>query len=225
MKTFNNDFVKLPTLKQINEETGRRYCREDDIFEKSFPSITTILSSESKESIEKWRKRVGDEEADRIMKLAQERGTNVHEAVEDYIQNKGERKLPIHEKMLFVQLKEIINEHIDNIRVIEGGMMSDHLRAAGTVDCIAEYDGELAIIDWKTSKKPKPRTWIGNYFMQASAYAVMFEENTGIPVKKLVICMACENGESAIYIEDRDNWVNKFIELRDKFEKERGLLL
>lgn len=222
MKTFNNDFIELPKLKQINEESGRKYCREDDLFEKTFPSITTILSVESKEGIEKWRARVGEEEADRVMQLAAERGTNVHEAVEDYIQNKGERKLPMHEKLLFVQLKNIINEHIDNIRVIEGGMMSEHLRAAGTVDCIAEYDGELAIIDWKTSKKPKPRKWIKNYFMQASAYAVMFEENTGIPVKKLVICMASENGESIVYVEDRDRWIGSFIELRDQFEQQQA---
>lgn len=219
MKTFVNDIVDLPALKQINEETGRRYCREDDFFEKSYPSITTILSGDSKEGIEAWRKRVGDEEADRIMELASDRGTRTHEMVEDYIQNKGIREEEMHIKVLFSQLRKVIDESIDNIRSIEGRMMSDHLRAAGTVDCVAEFNGQLSIIDWKTSKKPKPRKWISNYFMQAAAYAVMFEENTGIPIRQLVIVMACENGEPAVYVEDRDTWINEFIKLRDEYER------
>lgn len=102
--------------------------------------------------------------------------------------------------------------------------MSDHLRAAGTVDCIAEWDGQMSIIDWKTSKKPKRRDWIKNYFMQAAAYAVMFEENTDIPVRQLVIAMACEDGESRLYIEDRDTWIDEFIKVRDQYEKSQKVL-
>jgi len=103
---------------------------------------------------------------------------------------------------------------INNIHSLEGSLYSKQLGIAGTVDCIAEYNGELAIIDFKTSKKPKPREWIDHYFVQCMAYACMFYEITGIPVKKLVILMACENGECVVY-EEYDK--GKYIKLLSKY--------
>lgn len=124
---------------------------------------------------------------------------------------------------LFKQLKIIADDHIDNIKVIEGQMMSDHLRVAGTVDLIAEWNGKLAVIDWKTSLKPKYRDQIEGYFMQESAYAVMFEENTGIAISKLITIIACETGESQVFEERRDNWIDKFIEYRQQFDIDNPL--
>tara|TARA_S200002703_G_scaffold115052_1_gene100609 strand:+ start:2774 stop:3454 length:681 start_codon:yes stop_codon:yes gene_type:complete len=224
VKTFNQTLIKLPKLKQINEESGRRYVKDQDMFGVSYPSITTILSSLNKDHIIAWRKRVGEEEANKVMRQASRRGTKTHLMVEDYIQNKGIPEAMPNEMNLFLQLKTMVDQHLDNVAVIEGGMMSDHLRAAGTVDCIAEWDGQMSIIDWKTSKKPKRRDWIKNYFMQAAAYAVMFEENTDIPVRQLVIAMACEDGESRLYIEDRDTWIDEFIKVRDQYEKSQKVL-
>jgi ATP-dependent exoDNAse (exonuclease V) beta subunit len=103
--------------------------------------------------------------------------------------------------------------------VVEGRMMSDHLRAAGTVDCIAEFNGKLSVIDWKTSRRLKKREWVENYFMQAAAYAVMFEENTGIPIEQLVIAMACETGETQLFVEHRDDWIGEFLKLREEYDK------
>ena len=103
---------------------------------------------------------------------------------------------------------------IDNIHSLEGSLYSKELGIAGTVDCIAEYNGELAIIDFKTSKKPKPRNWVEHYFVQCMAYGCMLYEITGISVKKLVIIMACENGECVIY-EERDK--AKYIKLLSKY--------
>jgi CRISPR/Cas system-associated exonuclease Cas4 (RecB family) len=219
IKVFKQSPIELPELEQINESTGRKYARKDDPFGITYPSITTILGSQSKDGIEKWRKRVGEAEADKILYQAQVRGTKNHEMVEDYIQNKGLQESTPFELNLFLKLKEIIDQHIDNIHVVEGRMMSDHLRAAGTVDCIAEFNGKLSVIDWKTSRKPKKRDWINNYFMQASAYAVMFEENTGIPIEQLVIAMACETGETQLFVEKRDDWIGKFLELREQYDK------
>ena len=95
--------------------------------------------------------------------------------------------------------------------------ISKELGVAGTVDCIAEYEGELAIIDFKTSKKPKPRDWIDGYFVQCAAYACMLYEMTGIMVKKFVIIMSCEDGECVVY-EERDK--RKYIGLLDKYIRE-----
>jgi len=221
MKVFNQTPVVLPKLEQINEESGRRYIREGDLFGVSYPSITTILGAMpgKKEGLAKWRKRVGEEEANKIMTRASARGTKTHEMVEDYIQNKGIQEAMPHELNLFLQQKSAIDEHVDKITVVEGRMMSDHLRAAGTVDCIAEWDGQLSIIDWKTAKAPKRRDWIKDYFMQCAAYAVMFEENTGMAIRQLVISMACEDGNYVNYIEDRDTWIGEFLKLRELYDK------
>ena len=102
--------------------------------------------------------------------------------------------------MLFKIAKPTLN-NIDNIHALEGSLYSKELGVAGTVDCIAEYNGELSIIDFKTSKAPKPREWIDGYFVQAAAYACMYYELTGIAVKKLVIIMACEDGDCVVYEE------------------------
>jgi genome maintenance exonuclease 1 len=123
---------------------------------------------------------------------------------------------------LFKMFKAQADEHIDNIRTIEGQMMSDYLRCAGTVDLIADYDGKISIIDWKTSSKPKKEEWVTGYFMQESAYAVMFEENTNIPVSQLVTIVACSTGEVQVFKTNRDKWIGEFIRYRDQYEAENN---
>lgn len=120
---------------------------------------------------------------------------------------------------LFKNLRNVADENIDNLRSVEGQMMSDYLKVAGTVDLIAEWNGQLAVIDWKTSLKPKKKEWAEGYFMQEAAYAVMFEENTKMPVNKLVTIIACETGEVQIFEEKRDDWIWKFIEQREEYDK------
>jgi len=122
---------------------------------------------------------------------------------------------------LFKNLQKVADEHIDSLRSVEGQMMSDYLRVAGTVDLVAEWNGRLAVIDWKTSLKPKKKEWAEGYFMQEAAYAVMFEENTQLPVDTLVTIIACETGDVQIFEEKRDDWINKFIEFRDDYEESR----
>ena len=118
--------------------------------------------------------------------------------------------------MLFKIAKPKINL-INSIYSLEGSLYSKELGIAGTVDCIAEYDGELAIIDFKTSKKPKPREWVDHYFVQCMAYGCMLYELTGIMIKKLVIIMACENGECVVY-EEYDK--AKYIKLLTEYIRE-----
>jgi len=117
--------------------------------------------------------------------------------------------------MLFKISKPALSR-INNIYALEGSLYSKFFGIAGTVDCIAEYDGELSIIDFKTSKKPKPREWIEGYFVQCCAYACMLHELTGLSVKKFVIIMACENGEVEVYQEYNKE---KYIKLLTKYVK------
>ena len=187
-------------------------------------SITSVTSHFNKDIFVKWRKKVGDEEADRITKRATKRGTDMHTLVEHYMKNEELPEVPPISDFLF-KISKANLKRINNIYALEGSLYSKQLGIAGTVDCIAEYDGELAIIDFKTSAKPKPRGWIEHYFVQCMAYGCMLYELTGISVKKLVIIMACENGECVVY-EERDKskyikllteYIGKFV--RDKLEE------
>jgi genome maintenance exonuclease 1 len=172
-----------------------------------------VTSHFNKEIFVNWRKKVGEEEADKITRQATSRGTDMHSLTEHYLKNQKLPEVQPLSDFLFKIAKTEINR-INNIYALEGSLYSRQLGIAGTVDCIAEYNGELSIIDFKTSKKPKPREWIEHYFVQAAAYACMFYELTEIPVKKLVILMACENGECVVY-EEYDK--AKYIKLLSKY--------
>ena len=160
----------------------------------------------------KWRKKVGEEEANRITKESTFRGTKYHDVVEYYIKNgtiDGLDMLPS-TKFLFLSSKKNL-DRIDNIHALEKSLYSDYLGLAGRVDCIAEFDGELAVIDFKTSTKIKPEKWIENYFVQETAYACMYFEMTGIPVKKLITIMVTENGECVIYEKRNKDYYIKLL--------------
>ena len=213
---FNHVKLDLP---QLERETidGVRYYKvptEEELLK--LVSITSITSHFNKEIFIKWRKKVGDEEADRVTRKATSRGTDMHTLVENHLYNAEilPKVQPLSE-MLFNVAKPAL-KRINNIYALEGSLYSQFLGIAGTVDCIAEFDGELSIIDFKTSKKPKPREWIDNYFVQCCAYACMLHELTGLSVKKFVIIMACENGEVEVY-EERDK--EKYIRLLTQYIK------
>ena len=210
---FNHVDLDLPSLERVTID-GVRYYKvpnKDELLK--LPSITSVTSHFKKETFVKWRQRVGVEEADRITKRATTRGTDYHTLVEHLLKNDDLPEVPPISDFLFKISKKVL-KNINNIYALESSLYSKQLGVAGTVDCIAEYNGELAIIDFKTSAKPKPREWIENYFVQCAAYGCMLYELTGISVKKLVIIMACENGECVVY-EERDK--SKYIKLLSKY--------
>lgn len=194
------NFVDLPVeLSDIEsiDKNGERYYPIPN--GESYPSITTVTSFKKAAFFKEWRRKVGEEAADRKTARATGRGTAFHSIVESYLKNESleEHKgkpLPF---TLFQVAKPILNR-INNIHVLEGALYSNYLRVAGRVDCIAEFDGELAVIDFKTSDKDKKEEWIENYFVQATAYAVMFYELTGIQPKKIVIIIATEEGHCQV---------------------------
>ena len=206
---------EVPSLKQLNEDGTRYYVTPEG---NKYPSVTTILSSHNKKAIMEWRNRVGHEKAQKITTQASVRGTRFHKLCEDYLNNEDiEFKTPL-EQEVFNEFKPILH-NIDNIYAQELRMYSDHLRAAGTVDCVGEYQGHLAIIDFKTSSKPKKEEWIENYFMQCAAYAVMFEERFDIPVNNLVVLISVNDNKPQIFVKKRDEYIEKFLEYRDLNEE------
>ena len=186
---------------------------------KKAPSITSITSFYNRQTFINWRKKVGEEEANKITKVATDRGTKFHDLVEKYLLNEDINSikdvLPT-TKARLIAAREALNR-IDNIHALEKPLYSEYFGIAGRVDCIAEYDGELAIIDFKTSKKIKPERWLENYFVQETAYACMYFEMTGIAVDKIVTLMVADNGDVHVY-EKRNK--GDYIKLLTKYIKE-----
>jgi genome maintenance exonuclease 1 len=216
------------TFKPLNLKTHDRHhvdqIRYYDIVEENeeplkMVSITSITSNYKKEFFANWRKRIGVEKANRICKLATDRGTDAHTLIEHYLKSEPidvKTMLPI-SRHLFGIAKKTLNR-IDNIYCLESTLYSRRLKVAGTVDTIAEFDGVLSVIDYKTSEKEKPREWIESYFVQAMFYAMAFYELTGIKPKQLVIIMACEDGDCVVYIEkDLKKYMNLLVEYIRKF--------
>ena len=213
---FKHVNCDLPKLSRESIDGVRYYSVPDNDELLKLVSITSVTSHHNRDIFVNWRKKVGEEEANRITRKATKRGTDMHTLTEHYLKNEELPEVPPISEMLFKIAKSKLNL-INNVYALEGSLYSKQLGIAGTVDCIAEYDGELAIIDFKTSKKPKPREWVEHYFVQCMAYGCMLYELTGIMIKKLVIIMACENGECVVY-EEYDK--AKYIKLLTEYIRE-----
>ena len=225
VKTFDLDLVTLPKTKRKNVDGKRYYYLEDATEPVYYPSVTTVLGAdkESKKALHEWRQRVGFEEANKIGRLAAARGTATHDLIERYVKN-DEFNSAILEasplsRFLFRPLRDWADNSLGTVKCIEGQLFSHHLRTAGTVDMVAEVNGVMSIVDWKTSARAKTRDYIKNYFKQEAAYAVMFEEVTGIPVSQLVTAVTTEEGEFQVFIEKRDDWIGEFIKLRESLDE------
>lgn len=218
MSEFNHVDLHLPKLQRETIDGVRFYKIPGKENIKRLVSITSVTSHKNRQIFIDWRKKVGDAKADKITKQSTSRGTDMHSIVENYLLNIPElpKVQPISNYLFKIARKDL--DKINNIHAIEDSLYSEVLGIAGTVDCIAEYDGELAVIDFKTSKKPKPVEWIEHYFVQCMAYGCMLYELTGISVKKLVIIMACENGECEVYEEyDKGKYIKLLVEYIREF--------
>ena len=211
--TFTHIDIEYPTLSRQTIDGVRYYDTPDG---QKLVSITSVISHHNKEKFKKWRQKVGEEEANRITRRATSRGTDAHTLIECHLRNRSLVPVQPLSEFLFKLAKPRLAE-LDNIHALEQPLFSKEIGLAGTVDCIAEHNGELAIVDFKTSAKPKPREWIEDYFVQCAAYACMLYEMTGIMVKKFVIIMTCEDGECVVY-EERDK--KKYINLLSKYVRE-----
>ena len=216
---FEHVEVELHEMEAVTTEEGRVYKTPEGI---GLPSITTVLSILSRDSIEAWKKKVGVEEANKISHRAATRGTAVHEIIEKYLDNKEDYRDGYTPDIIesFIALKPILDGKIGRIFAQEAPLYSNHLVVAGRVDCVAEFDGKLSIIDFKTSRKPKRKNYIQNYFMQEAAYSIMWEERTRMPITQLVTIIAVDQHEPQVFLEHRDNWVRPLRDTIEKYNKE-----
>ena len=224
MKTFEileYGFEKLPT----ENIDGKRYYVTPT--GEKYPSVTSVTGLLNKESIKKWRKRVGEEKANKISTQAARHGTSAHQLFEDYIRNdnfeeKFKSAMPTTQQA-FISVEKLLNQ-IGTVHALEAPLYSHELQLAGRVDCIAEWHGKLSVIDFKTSAKPKNPEWITNYFIQETAYAKMFEELTGKEVEAIVTLIAVSNGTSQLFVEQPTiEFVDKLQELRSEYKTTYGV--
>ncbi len=206
----------------VTKDTGRVYTDPNN---NTYPSITTVLSILSEDAIKAWKARIGEEEANRISKAASSRGTAVHDLLERYVNNKSDFDKGVEPYIMqsFYDVKPALDRCLTKVYAQEAGLYSERLGVAGRVDCVGEWDGVNSIIDYKTSKKLKKKELIDSYFMQSTAYAIMWEERTGMPIKQIVVFIAVDNEDPQIFIEDRDNWTEKLIETIAEYKSRKNL--
>jgi ATP-dependent exoDNAse (exonuclease V) beta subunit len=220
MRTFNH--VKLPSLdfdlKAETTENGRLYATPTG---EKYKSITTVLGNHNKEAIMEWRKNVGEERANKISSKAALRGTRVHKICEDYINNDTTdfqlNMLMPDLKELFFKIRPIIDENLGDVYSQEQALYSHKLRIAGRVDLIGMWNGKLSVIDFKTSTKQKEEENIQNYFMQCTAYALMFSELTGMWIDDIVVLIATEEGSPQIFERQIHDYQKPLMQYIDKY--------
>lgn len=238
---FQHKWATLPKLKQINTDQGRRYTDESGT-EFAYPSITTVLGDTSDKTwLYEWRKRVGEQKANAISRASTARGTSMHKLCERYLKNEViEAPMPSGDEdadfldvltgdwnagqLMFAHIRPGL-EKLDNIRVLEGRLYSNSLGIAGTVDCIAEHNGELAVVDFKTSKRPKSADGIDDYYMQGAFYCNAYYERTGELPKKIVIMISVQDGslqEFEIGQKEIIHWVEELRKRKSEFDYYRS---
>ena len=215
---FNHIGVELPEVKTKNVNRKRFYVTPDGLY----PSITTVLNVRKREGLAEWRKRVGEDVANYIARTAATRGTKVHKMCEDFLNNeevvKDNREfLPW---CLFQQMKPVLEQKLNNIYAQEAGLWSDKYKVAGRVDCIAEWDGVPSIIDFKTSRSERNDEYNESYYIQAAAYAEMFEERTGTPIEQIVILVVTEDGQIQEFVKKKHEYLPMLVETIEQFVSE-----
>ena len=207
-KQFKHNFVSLPDLETETINGKRHYIVNENL---KFPSVTTVLDGTSDKTwLQEWKRRVGEEEAERVSTRAKNKGTLLHKIAEDFVLNKPVNDNSPIAMMTFLPIKKALESRVDDILLIEGCLWSEKLRVAGRCDLIAHWDGRPAIVDYKTSSSVKHKSDIKDYFLQTAIYAYMFWERTNILVNDLVILMATSDiPEPQIFEEKASDYIRE----------------
>jgi len=214
-KLFKHTLVPRAELTTQTINGQRHYVLPDGT---KLKSVTTALSEKmDKTALLEWKKKVGEEEAQRISVQAARRGTAVHTLAENYVLNEEQyiphNTMPVNVES-FKPIKNVLDEHVDNILGVELPLWSKALGVAGRTDLVAEFGGKASIIDFKTSKRLKKAEWIENYFLQSTIYAMMFERMYSIAVPQIVIVITVDDEPAAqLFVENRADYVNRALEI------------
>ena len=213
-KFIELDKSVLPKTKGKRIDGFRFY----DINGKNYPSITTVLGIRKSEALKGWREKIGESVANWEMGRAARRGKSFHTLVEQYLKGETPSIRDVLPLGLFKLLKPYIDQ-INNIHLLEAIMYSPKLTVAGQVDCVAEYNGKLSVIDFKTANKERQEDWIDNYFLQTTAYAHMYEETFGTPIEQIVILIASEDGTTQAFVKNKADYEKELGKSIESFYK------
>lgn len=212
-KTFKHNLVDEIEIETKNIDGIRYYVLPNG---ERFRSVTTVISEASdKTALLEWRKKVGEEEAQKISTQAARRGTAVHSLAERYVLNEEDYLRGAMPSGIdaFKSLQTLIDKHVDNILGIELPLYSTVLKSAGRCDLIAEFNGVPSVVDFKTSRKLKKEEWIENYFLQTTVYSMMFEKMYKIKIPQIAILIAVDHEEPQLFVKDRGEYVNRVLEI------------
>lgn len=221
---FKQNEIILPECKQVNTVNGRYYVSPKGT---PMPSITTILSNRDHATLDAWRERVGKEQADTKSEMARYRGENLHFAIECYLKNKEvDLSNPLTREM-FKQVKKLLaNENLLEVHGVEKRLYSETLGIAGTCDFIGLFGHSYSmgasprIVDWKSSSYDKSEEYIENYFLQLTAYSLMYEEMTGTRISDGQVIIACENEANAqSFLINRDKYILKLLQAIKQYKE------
>ena len=204
----------LPTAKGKRQGKYRFY----DINGTNYPSVTSILGVRKKVELQQWRDKIGENVANWEMGRAARRGTATHNLIESYLKGEELQERSVLPLGLFKLMKPYVDQ-INNIHCLETILCSHKYKLAGQVDCIAEYNGKLSVIDFKTANKERKEEWIDNYFMQCTAYALMYEELYNAEINDIVVIIGGEDGSIAVYKKDKKDYITKLEEVVEDFYK------
>lgn len=191
------------------------------------PSVTTVLSQMlSKEALIAWRERIGDEEADKIMNYASERGKTVHSYCEKYVKEyltKGEVDENWKEENEvayggFLKIKKVMDSKVKIVNNLEFNLWSDRIKTGGTCDVLCQYDYVPSVLDYKTSMKFKKEEWIKKYFLQCCVYALMVYELHGVIIPQMVVVIATDGIDNAqVFVKKTKDYVRETLDIFEKF--------
>lgn len=212
-KKFEHDLVEPIHLDEEYIDGKRYYVLDDGT---KLKSVTTVLSEKSdKTFLENWKKRLGEEEVQKVVTQANRRGTSVHSLAERYLLNEEnyiQNEMPVNVDT-FNQLKPHLDKYIDLVYGLELPLYSKTLKTAGRTDLVAKYMGVNSIVDFKTSRKVKKEEWVQNYFTQATVYSMMFEYMYKIEIPQIVIMMAVDHDHPQIFVRNRKDYVEQVLEI------------
>ncbi len=208
---FNHNFLPKLNIQKVDTPDGRFYVTPDG---NHYQSVTTLLSKNTSNDIIEWKNTVGEKESNRIVKHATDRGTALHNGLEQFLLNQTPNITNFFAKAIFKPFSKILEENVDNIRALEYPLYSDIMKLGGTIDLCADWKLQPAVIDFKSSNKLKNTYEIKNYFIQASMYSYMIEERYELNIPNIVILVGAEfSNFIQVFEEHRANFKNDIVKL------------
>lgn len=219
--------MKFPYVTEMTVDTlptGRTYHTADG----SYPSLTTILGKTANNPwLEQWKQRVGEEEAARVSKEATDRGTLIHSFAERHFNGDSIweelRTQPLDVRQMSRDLISLVSTGVEEVWGQEQILWSNKYKYAGRTDMVGIWKGRPAIIDFKTSKKPKQSTQIRDYFIQCCGYAVAHNEMYGTGIKDIVVAITVDGKDPQLFEKTAPPFLYELQNRRADYEKLMGV--